>query len=149
VSQRALYLCFYVTNRSATNTRRPTNTITVGIQHVGEEILYQVWSVDTICQSNFTDPVFVASLFTATSGGCTEVGPSRQCYLGNDIQYLKGDLATPSAGEPRPGTERRSAHLHPPTRPDPQFREHRRALIRRRSQAVISSSSRSQLHHFL
>ena len=143
-----MYLFSYVTNCSATNTRRPTNTITVGLQHVREEIWCQILGCGHSLPVQLHRSSLRRFILHSHFWRLHSRSQSSECYLGDDIHYLKGDLATPSAGEPRPGTGRRSAHLHPPTRPDPQYRGHRRALIRSRSQAVISSSS-IQLHRFL
>jgi hypothetical protein len=43
----------------------PTNNITVGIKHVEKKFGVRFCGVDTVCQSNFAYPVFVASFFTA------------------------------------------------------------------------------------
>jgi hypothetical protein len=146
VSQRALCL-FFLRNQPLRYNTRPSDKHHRWDKHVGEEIWCQVWGLDSLpvqLHRSSLRRFIIHSHFCRLHRSRYQ---SSECYLGDDIHYLIGDLATPSAGEPRPGTGRRSAHLHPPTRPDPQYRGHRRALIRSRSQAVISSSS--QLHRFM
>jgi len=100
---------------------------------------------DTVCQSSFTDPVFVASLFTAHFCWLRKkwIPVVRVTTRWMNHIILNGELATLSSGVPRPRTLRRSAHLHPPTRPDPHFERPPKSLIKKQTSAEISAAASS------